>query len=72
MTGEFDPTNSKYGVCEKCKSDLKPVWFREDEIIYKSGIPMKTGRSRNAVSHLICTNCLRQYCVDDSFDKEWH
>lgn len=33
---------------------------------------MKTGRKRQAVSHLICEDCLKQQIVDNSFDGEWY
>ena len=32
----------------------------------------KTGRYRRAVSHIVCTNCGRNICVDDSFDGPWY
>ena len=61
-----------YGECERCGGELKPVWFIEEE--YKTtndGHKYRTGRKRRAVSHLTCDNCLKNYCVDDSFDGAW-
>lgn len=58
---------SKFGEC-KCGGNLQPVYFTEEE--RKKGI--KTGRKRRAVSHLVCENCLRNECIDDSFDGNWY
>lgn len=63
---------NKYGKCEICGDNLKPVWFLEEETKYEFGILIKTGRVRQAVSHLSCPSCLNTYCVDDSFDKPWY
>lgn len=57
---------SEYGTC-KCGAPLVPVWFRECE--YIKGIP--TGRTRLAVSHLECPECLTNVVIDDSFDEPW-
>lgn len=64
---------SKYGKCDRCGSDMMPVWFTEEE--YKRGSVgslIKTGRKRRACSHLECPSCFRSYCVDDSFDGRWY
>ena len=60
-------TNTNFGKCEDCNTNLKPYWFVEEETI--KGI--KTGRVRNAVSHLFCESCGKTYTVDDSFDGPW-
>lgn len=66
--------SNHYGQCE-CGGDLFPVWFTEyeEEEITADGIgfKIKTGRTRRACSHLVCEMCLRNYCVDDSFDGPW-
>ena len=62
-----------YGVCAQCYGDLEPVWFTEEEYkVTLDGYKYRTGRVRRAVSHLVCENCLKNYCVDDSFDGPWH
>lgn len=58
---------SKHLVCD-CGGILKKIWFEESE--YKNGV--RTGRVRNAVSHLTCGACLKNVIVDDSFDGSWH
>lgn len=60
-----------YGECEFCGCDLEPIYFIEEERKMFSGVSYKTGRKRRAVSHLVCPGCLRNYCVDDSFDGNW-
>lgn len=70
MDGE-EQKESKYGVCE-CGSPLEPVFFMEKEYKTISGIMVQTGRKRRACSHLLCTGCMRQYPVDDTFDGPWH
>ena len=68
------PFDNKYGYCPECGAELAPVHFIEEE--YKINpynyAPYKTGRKRWAVSHLVCTRCLKNQCVDDSFDGPWH
>lgn len=61
---------SKYGKCE-CGYLLEPIWFTEEQTDVSGGIMIKTGRKRKACSHLVCSGCLRNYCVDDSFDSSW-
>jgi hypothetical protein len=61
-------SESKYGDCPYCGGKLSAVWFEEEEM--KNGY--YTGRVRRAVSHLCCIDCLRNVCVDDSFDGKWH
>lgn len=58
---------NNFGKC-KCGGNLQPVYFMEEERI--KGV--KTGRKRSAVSHLVCEDCLRNECVDDSFDGNWY
>jgi hypothetical protein len=60
----------RFGDCD-CGGDLIPVWFKDEERRTAGGIMVKTGRTRNAVSHLTCESCLKNECVDDSFDGEW-
>lgn len=62
---------TKYGVCEKCKSNLIPIWFTEEEIKYENGTSFKTGRKKIACSHLECPTCFSKEAVDDSFDGDW-
>ncbi len=61
------------GNCGHCGHPLSIVWFEEEE--EKMGYPYglyKTGRRRQNASHLTCTNCLRNVCVDgDTFAQEW-
>ena len=33
--------NNKYGVCSRCKTDLIPIWFIEEEFRIESGIIYK-------------------------------
>lgn len=63
---------SKYGKCESWHDDLEPVWFKEEERCIRGTALIKTGRTRLAVSHLVCPSCLKNYIVDDSFDEPWH
>lgn len=63
--------SEKYGECAVCGWPMAPVWFTEEETVVIDGTLHKTGRKRRAVSHLTCTNCLTNECVDDSFDKPW-
>ena len=70
MSGETDAT---FGICERCGGHLSPVIFTEyEEKVTGQGWRYKTGRWRRAVSHLTCDTCLKNYCVDDSFDGPWH
>lgn len=66
MAGQNEP----YGLCE-CGAPLEPVFFREKERIVVNGVMQMTGRSRMACSHLICTGCMKETAVDDSFDGPW-
>lgn len=61
----------KFGTCECCGGSLVPVTFTEHEYKTVGGIQIRTGRKRCAVSHLECADCLKRYCVDDSFDGPW-
>lgn len=58
-----------YGKCECCNSYLTPIWFIEKE---RNKYNSTTGRKRKACSHLICSSCGKNYCVDDSFDGNWY
>lgn len=59
-----------YGKCS-CGANLMPVWFTEEETEIEGGRMYKTGRKRTACSHLSCSNCLKNVCVDDSFDTSY-
>lgn len=64
--------SSIYGNCS-CGYHLEPVYFEEqEEKICKDGFRYKTGRYRKAVSHLVCENCGKNHCVDDTFDGPWY
>lgn len=52
-----------FGVCD-CGGSLIPVWFTEEETKVANGIMYKTGR--------VCEDCLKNFCVDDTFDGPWH
>lgn len=62
---------SDFGICD-CGGKLYPVYFTEEEYEIHDGIRIKTGRKRRAVSHLVCDYCLKNFCVDDTFDGPWH
>lgn len=62
----------EYGICERCGISLIPRWFTEEERKIVNGSMYKTGRVRQAVDVLFCPHCLKEYCVDDSFDGNWH
>ena len=47
-----------------CGGTLEPIWYKEIEYGQYS-IP--TGRTRIAVSHLTCTYCLKNVCVDGGY-----
>lgn len=64
--------NEDFGKCSKCGGKLQPVYFEEKERKVIGGIMTYTGRKRIAVDYLICQDCLRKECVDDSFDEMWH
>jgi len=51
-----------------CKPMLARVWFVEEE---RSKQGFRTGRIRNAVSHLLCEYCGHKEAVDDSLDGPW-
>lgn len=61
----------EYGYCE-CGGRLFPVWFTDEEYSIVKGIMFRTGRKRRACSHLVCESCLKNHCVDDSFDGPWY
>ena len=61
-----------FGICHFCGGLLEPVYFIEEELkLTSDGHLYKTGRTRRAVSHLVCSCCLKNQCVDDSFDGPW-
>lgn len=60
-----------FGICGTCGCELEPSYFVEEEEIIQHGVRFKTGRIRRAVDCLVCHNCLRTECVDDSFDGPW-
>lgn len=60
-----------YGNCLECGGELHPVYFIEEETKVRHGHMYLTGRKRRAVSHLVCENCLKNQCVDDSFYGDW-
>lgn len=66
-------TETDFGVCPRCGAGwLEPVYFIEEELkLTSDGHLYSTGRKRRAVSHLVCTYCLKNQCVDDSFDGPW-
>lgn len=54
--------------CDRCHSTfITKVRFLEEERIKGR----KTGRVRDAVSHLLCEECGRSFAVDDTFDGPW-
>jgi len=61
----------RFGNCSRCGGSLSPVYFIEEEEVYERGYSYKTGRKRTAVSHLTCTSCLKDECIDGSFDDSW-
>jgi hypothetical protein len=60
-----------FGNCE-CGGKLMPIYFVDEEYTVIKGIMTYTGRKKMAVSHLTCEHCLKNECVDDSFDGEWY
>lgn len=56
-----------YGECS-CGTSLIPVFFIEEE---RNRNNVKTGRKRRAISCLVCPTCLKNFCIDDSFDEKW-
>lgn len=67
-----DTNIALYGFCDRCGGTLIPVWFIEEETKIEHGNMYKTGRRRQACSHLVCGECLNNVCVDDSFDGPWY
>lgn len=61
-----------FGKCPKCGGTLQPVIFEEKETKIINGTMIYTGRKRNAVSHLSCENCMKNECIDETFDGVWH
>ncbi|GCD11681.1 hypothetical protein [Clostridium tagluense] len=63
---------SRFGTCSICGSNLVLVWFIEEETKIINGVMYKTGKKRKACSHLECTTCFKNVCIDDSFDGNWY
>lgn len=61
-----------FGKCSRCGGNLLPVYFTEEERKVECGHLIYTGRKRTAVSHLSCESCMKNECVDDSFDGPWY
>ena len=62
------------GNCGHCGHPLTIIWYEEEEERqgHHPGFPYKTGRKRRNASHLTCTGCLRNVCVDgDTFAWGW-
>ena len=51
---------------------FEKVWFEETEYKTVNGFRSRTGRYRKAVSHLVCQDCGKNICVDESFDGDWY
>jgi hypothetical protein len=62
---------NEYGYCSECGAELIAVWFTDIEYELVGGVWLKTGRTKQAVSHLECEICGHRECVDDSFDGPW-
>lgn len=69
--GTYKPDPNPFGVCPTCECALEPNYFVMEEEIVQNGMRFKTGRVKRAVDCLVCPNCLRIECVDDSFDGPW-
>lgn len=54
------------------EGEFEKVWFEEPEYKTSGGIQVRTGRYRKACSHLVCLECGKNHCVDDSFDGPWY
>lgn len=57
-----------YGKCDRCNCDLMAEMFWDKE---RDNRGILTGRIRHSVGVLYCPQCLKRYCVDDSFDGPW-
>ncbi len=64
--------NADVLYCSNCGHKTSKIWYTEEETQTHGGIMFKTGRKRQAVSHLECQFCGNTDCVDDSFDLPWH
>lgn len=62
---------NRFGECE-CGGQLDAIWFEEQESKISGGMLILTNRYRKAVSHLSCTCCGKNYCVDGTFDGQWY
>lgn len=62
----------KFGKCD-CGGTLYPIYYTLYETTDINGNYIRTGRKKRAVSHLVCDSCLKNICIDDSFDEGyWH
>ena len=71
QNGTYKGDTNPFGICGTCGCELEPSYFVEEEEIIQHGVRFKTGRVRRAVDCLVCPNCFRTACVDDSFDGPW-
>lgn len=69
--GEVFESKGKYAKCDRCGSAIVPVYFRERERKVINGAMVYTGRTREACSHLECVGCMKEFPVDDTFDRPW-
>lgn len=58
---------ASFGECT-CGGKLSAIRFIEVE---RDKYNISTGYIRTAVSYLQCDSCLKNHCVDDSFDGPW-
>lgn len=69
VSGRSPYTKEPYGFCNVCETPLEvSEWFDEPEF-NKQGIP--TGRYRRAANSLTCPCCMKNFCIDDSFDERY-
>ena len=58
-----------HGICNSCLVELEPIWYTEEQekldLDFKSYV--KTGKTRIAISHLICPCCLKNVAVDGEY-----
>lgn len=60
--------DTNYGNCDYCGTALMAELFWEKERDEQGYL---TGRVRRAVGVLCCPYCMKNYCVDDTFDGPW-
>ena len=61
----------QYPICERCKTEMVPDWFLEDEFKIIDGSLCKTGRVRRNVNFFYCPCCFDKAPTDDSFASPW-